>query len=129
MLSHGEDFDETFEGLEVVRVAGVEREFLRARHRGNEQVDGSRTASLAACSGDRCVHAAVCAGGLCIERQRIEHCLGSLESILASGSFFGVLRRVWSGSEFGHGDRADRGLDGEQTRVEPLEVDDHRGVE
>jgi len=42
VVSHGDDVDEAFEGLEVVRVARVQREAFRARDRSDQQINGSR---------------------------------------------------------------------------------------
>ena len=42
----GHDLDQPVEGLEIIRVAGVERKTGRARCRRDEQIDGSRSSGL-----------------------------------------------------------------------------------
>ena len=44
--SNGNDLDELVKGVEVIRVAGVERKTGRARCRRDEQIDGSRSSGL-----------------------------------------------------------------------------------
>ena len=71
-LSDLDDLDQLVEGLEVIRIAGVERKASRASCRCYQEIDGSRSASFSARPDHSCVHAAVRARCLGIERKRIE---------------------------------------------------------
>jgi hypothetical protein len=131
MLSRSDvnDLYQPMEGLEVIRIAGVQGKTSRAGCRRNQEIDGSRSASLSAGPDHSGVHAAIRARCLRIERKRIEDRLGALQTVLPSGSLVRVLGGVGPGRELGHRDRADRRLDGKALGVEAFEVDDHGRVE
>ncbi len=127
--SDGYDLDELVEGQEVIGIAGVERKANRTRCRCDQQVDGSRSASLSARSGNGGVDAAVRTRRLGVEWQRVEDSLRSLKPVLPASALVRVLSGVRTRSELGHRDRADGRLDGELRSVDALKVDDDRRVE
>ena len=79
--SDRDDLDEIVEGLEVVRVACVQRKLSGVRGRCNQQVNGAGATRRSSGGDHRGVDAAVGSGCVGVERERLEGCFRSLQSV------------------------------------------------
>ena len=104
--SNGYDFDEITERVEIVRVAGVERQAGGACRRCQEEVDGTRSPRLTSCGYHGGINPSIRACRLSVEGQRIECGFRSLEPVLAAGPLFGIWCGVRTGSKLSHRDCA-----------------------
>ena len=104
------DVEESLETAEVLPVAGEEREILGAGGCRDQEVDSPGAASLPTRRSHGRKDPSVRACRVGVERQRIERCLGPLQSVLAATTLLRVTGGVWPRRELGHGDGADREL-------------------
>lgn len=97
--------DEVTEMIEVVNVRRVQRETVGDSDGGNEQINYSRASRLPPRAHDRRVGSAVGPCRVVIERQGIKGRLHPLQSILATGAFLDVVRRMRASGELCEGYR------------------------
>jgi hypothetical protein len=116
--SDNDDFDELIEPSEVIRVARVERQSGSTGRRSDQEVYDSRTSGLPPDTDDGCVYPPIRARRFTVEGQGIECRLCSLQPILATSTFVGVIRRVRASGQFREGDRTYSYLDRQHHRVE-----------
>lgn len=102
--SDAHDGDDVSKSGKIVRIAGAQRKIRRRSYRRCEQIDGPGPACLSTPRHNRCIDPSVCACGVRIEWDRIECCLGPLQSVLSPGSFIRVGSGVGTSRQLGHGD-------------------------
>jgi len=110
---------------EVVWVAGVERQVVRERGGGNQYVDGSASARVAASRDDGNVDASISACGVGVEGQRVKRGLRSLQSILTAGAFDWVVSGVRTCRQFGHREGGHRDALRQPLGIDRSKVDDN----
>jgi hypothetical protein len=124
---YDDDLEQVVEWSETFTVTRREGKARRNGGRGDEQGNRPHTLPYAG-RRDRGENSAVCPYRIPVDWERIKDGLGSLKAILSTGPLVWVAGGMGTGSKFGHGERADRDLDGELCRAELVEADQPRSV-
>lgn len=123
--SDANDINEVFNAAEIVHIARIKRKVAGERRRGDQQVDGSRSAGFTSTRGDGRIDTAVSPRRGGVERQGVKRGLGSLQTVLTSRPLGAVGCCVWAGCEL----RADRHFGWKLPGAQLIEVDQDRGVD
>ncbi len=127
-LSDCDDVHQFIQPCVVLWVPGHQRQALRDRSRGDQQV-GEAASRLAACGEDCCVDSTVRAGGITPEGDRLEGGFSALETILSTSALGSIRAGGWPSSQFRHRDGGDSNGERQLFRADEVQVDDHGRIQ